>query len=67
MIYTSDIKGYLDLFGTHKFPKFAILRGATFTEPSGREYGANGVLEVGTGRVDLAQVSKHVVELSQGP
>ena len=38
-----------------------------FTEPGGRHYGANAVLEVGTGRVDLAKVSKHVVELSQGP
>ena len=66
MIYTSGIKGYLDLFGTHKLTIFGVLRGAAFTGPSGREYGSNAVLEVGTGRVDLAKVSKYVVELSQG-
>ena len=46
---------------------FGVLRGSPFTGPGGREYGSNAVLEVGTGRVDLAKVSKHVVELSQGP
>ena len=37
-----------------------------FTGTDGRLNGANAVLEVATGRVDLPKVSKYVVELSQG-
>ena len=66
MICTSDIKGYLDLFGIHKLTIFGVLRGSPFTGPGGRHYGSNAVLEVGTGRVDLAKVPKNLVELSQG-
>ena len=36
-----------------------------FTGTGGRLNGANAVLEVATGRVDLPKVSKYVVELSQ--
>ena len=65
MIYTSDIKGFLDLFGTKKLTIFGVLRGVPFTGTGGRLNGANAVLELATGRVDLAKVSKYVVELSQ--
>ena len=63
MIYTSDIKGYLDLFGTHTLTIFGVLRGAPFTGPGGREFGSNAVLEVGTGRVDHVEVQKKCLEV----
>ena len=46
-------------------PKMVRMRGATSTEPRGREYGANAVLEVATGRVDLQVGFNLEVELSQ--
>ena len=45
---------------------FGVLSGVPFTGTGGRLNGANAVLEVATGRVDLPKVSKYVVELSQG-
>ena len=66
MIYNSDIKGFLDLFGTKKLTIFGVLSGVPFTGTDGRLNGVNAVLEVATGRVDLPKVSKYVVELSQG-
>ena len=44
---------------------FGVLSGVPFTGTDGRLNGANAVLEVATGRVDLPKVSKYVVELSQ--